>query len=172
MWIWDKLIWLITHAQTFASNWGYLGIFLVSLLASSSILLPFPSFIVIFSLGAVYNPFFVALSGALGASIGNVTSYVLGLGGKEILEKRYEKKLIKIRETFGKYGAPLWITIVNATPFPDDLVGIFCGIIKYDFKKYFLAMFLGQFILALILAYSGFYSLTWILDFLQPRLGF
>ena len=171
MLIWDKIIWIVTHAQTFASKWGYLGIFIVSLLGSSTLLIPFPSFIVLFTLGAVYNPFFVALSGALGASIGNSTSYVLGLGGKEILEKKYEEGLKRTREGFKKYGAPLWIILFYSTPLPDDLVGIFCGLIRYDFKKYFLAMFVGEFILALSLAYAGHYSLTWVLNVLQPWLG-
>jgi len=162
---------IITNSQNFVNKWGYLGIFIVSLVGSSSIIFPLPTFVILFTFGAIFNPFLVGLIGALGTSIGNLTSYVLGLGGKEILENKYSKKLNSINKTFKKYGAPIWIFLVNVTPLPDDIVGIFCGVIRYDFKKYFIAMFIGQLILSLILAYSGFYSLNWVLDYLQPRLG-
>jgi len=167
----EIFITIITNSQGFVYKWGYVGIFIVSLVGSSSIIFPLPTFVILFTFGAVFNPFLVALVGALGTSIGNLTSYLLGLGGKEILEKRYSKRLNSINKTFKKYGAPIWILLVNATPLPDDIVGIFCGVIRYDFRKYFIAMFIGQLILSLILSYAGFYSLNWVLDYLQPRLG-
>ncbi|MDI6825792.1 MAG: VTT domain-containing protein [Candidatus Aenigmarchaeota archaeon] len=162
---------IIINSHSFVNKWGYLGIFIVSLVSSASIIFPVPSFVILFSFGAIFNPLLVAIVGALGASIGNTTSYILGLGGKEILEDKYEKKLEKIKDTFKKYGAPFWIILVNATPLPDDIVGIFCGIIRYDFRRYFLYMFIGEVILALLLSYSGYYSINWVLEFLQPRLG-
>lgn len=162
---------IITNSQNFVNKWGYLGIFIVSLVGSSSIIFPLPTFVILFTFGAIFNPFLVGLVGALGTSIGNLTSYLLGLGGKEILENKYSKRLNSIKKIFKKYGAPLWIFLVNVTPLPDDIVGIFCGVIRYDFKKYFIAMFIGQLILSLVLAYAGFYSLNWVLDYLQPRLG-
>jgi membrane protein YqaA with SNARE-associated domain len=162
---------IILNSHSFVNKWGYIGIFIVSLVGSASIIFPVPSFVVLFTFGAVFNPLLVALLGALGASIGNTTSYLLGLGGKEILEDKYEKRLKQIKSAFQKYGAPFWIFLVHATPLPDDVVGIFCGVIRYDFRKYFLWMFIGQLTLSLILAYSGFYSLNWVLEFLQPKLG-
>lgn len=167
----EILIHIITNSHNFVNKWGYLGIFLVSLIGSASIILPLPTFVILFTFGAIFNPLLVALVGALGMSLGNLTSYLLGLGGKEILEDKHSKRLDSIKKTFNKYGAPLWILLVNATPLPDDIVGIFCGVIRYDFRKYFIVMFIGQLILSLVLAYSGFYSLNWVLDYLQPRLG-
>jgi membrane protein YqaA with SNARE-associated domain len=162
---------ILTNSHNFVNKWGYLGIFLVSLVSSATIIFPIPIFLILFTFGAIFNPFFVALAGAIGATVGNLTSYFLGLGGKEVLEKKYSKKLEKIKKTFHKYGSVFWIIFVNVTPLPNDIVGVFCGVIRYDFKKYFIASFIGQMILALFLAYSGFYSINWVLDFLQPRLG-
>ena len=79
---------IITNSQGFVNKWGYLGIFIVSLVGSSSLIFPLPTFVILFTFGAIFNPFLVGLIGALGTSIGNLTSYILGLGGKEILEKR------------------------------------------------------------------------------------
>jgi len=163
---------IITNSGSFVNRWGYLGIFIVSLISASSILFPIPSFVVIFTFGAVFDPFFVALFGALGATVGNMTGYFLGLGGKEILEDRYGKKLNRMKKTFKKYKGPLWITFMNATPLPEDVVSIFCGVVRYDFNKYLLATLIGQLILALILAYSGFYSVNWVLDYFGLEIGF
>lgn len=163
---------ILTNSYNFVNKWGYLGIFLVSLVSSATIIFPIPIFLILFSFGAILNPFLVALIGSIGATIGNLTSYFLGLGGKEVLENKYGKKLEKIKKTFKKYGSVFWIIFVNATPLPADIVGIFCGVIRYDFKKYFIASFLGRMMLYLVLTFSGYYSINWILDFFSPRLGF
>ena len=166
------LVSILTGSTDFVNKWGYLGIFVISLISSASILFPIPTFILIFTFGSTLNPFLVALSSAIGSTIGETTGYLLGLGGKEILEDKYSKQLEKIKKMFKKYGSVIWILIVSATPLPDDVVGIFCGVIRYDFKKYFIATFIGKLILGLILAYAGYYSLNWVLDYLQPKLGF
>lgn len=165
------LISIATGGQNFVNKWGYLGIFFVSLISSASILFPIPDFILIFTLGSTLNPFLVALFAATGSAIGETTGYVLGLGGKEILEKKYSKRLKEIKKMFKKYGSIVWIIILGATPLPDDVVGIFCGIIRYDFKKFFIAAFIGKLILYSILAFSGYYSINWVLDYIQPKLG-
>ena len=158
-------------SYSFISKWGYLGLFAASLFSSSTIFIPIPVFIFVFSFGAVLNPFFVALSSALGSALGEITGYLVGLGGKKLLEKKYEKQIKKIKKTFKKYGADVWLIIAAATPIPNDILTIFCGLIKYDWKRFLIDMFIGYFILCLILAYGGHYSINWVLDFIQPRLG-
>jgi len=164
------LITIATGGQSFVSRWGYLGIFFISLVSSASIFLPIPTFIIIFTISSTLNPFLVALFASIGATIGETTGYLLGLGGKEILEDKYSKQLENIKKMFKKYGSVFWIIILGVTPLPDDIAGIFCGLIRYDFKKYFLATFIGKIILYLILAYAGYYSLNWVLDYLEPKL--
>lgn len=165
------LISIATGSYSFVSKWGYPGIFLVSLISSASIILPVPNFILIFTFGSTLNPFLLALFAAVGSAVGETTGYLIGLGGKEILEDKYNHQLKRIKKMFHKYGSIGWIIILGASPLPDDIAGLFCGVIRYDFKKYFIATFIGKFILYLILAYSGHYSINWVLDFVQPRLG-
>jgi len=160
----DIVISILAGSYGFINTWGYIGIFLTSFI-TSAIVIPFPGFIMIFSFASVLNPALLAFAAALGASLGSLTSYMIGLGGKELLEKKYEKQLIKMKHTFKKYGSFLWIIIVNLTPIPDNLISAFCGIIRYDFKKYFLAMFIGKLILSLILAYAGHYSINWVVSY-------
>ena len=169
---WSNLLISIgTGSYDFIVKWGYAGVFLVSLISSASILLPIPNFILIFTFGSTLNPFLLALFASIGSTIGETTGYLIGLGGKEILEKKYNRQLKRINKMFKKYGSVAWIVILGASPLPDDIAGIFCGVIRYDFKKYFIATFIGKMILYLVLAYSGHYSIGWVLDYVQPKLG-
>ena len=58
----------------------------------------------------------------------------------------------------------------NVYTFTDDIVGIIAGFFKYNFKKFVLASFLGKLIMNLVLAFSGFYGISWILDIFQLNL--
>ncbi|MEM5878557.1 MAG: VTT domain-containing protein [Candidatus Aenigmatarchaeota archaeon] len=143
----------------FLDQLGYIGLAITSML-SSALFIPFPLPIVVFTMGANMNPILVALIAALFSTIGSSVKYLIGLGGKEILEKKYEKEISKVREAFEKYKFFWWLFAVGLTPFPDDPVSIFCGIVKYDFKKYFLSMFLGRLVLYLVVSLAGYYSIS------------
>jgi len=151
--------------------YGYLGIFLISLLSSATIIFPIPSAAFVFASGPILNPFFVGLLAGLGAAIGEFTGYALGIGGRKVMRKKWKKDIKNIEKLFQKYGGFFVILFFAATPLPDDLTGVFAGIIKYPVKKFFIACLIGKVILHLILAYAGFYSTRWILDILSPGFG-
>jgi len=146
-------------------SYGYLGIFLINLVGSATIILPFPAAAFVFASGAFLNPFLVGLIAALGCTIGEFTGYALGFGGRKVIEKKWKKWIKRTEKLFEKYGG-FWIIIIfAATPLPDDIVGIVGGSLKYPLKKFFLASFIGKLILNLALAYGGFYGIHWILQF-------
>jgi membrane protein DedA with SNARE-associated domain len=147
---------------TLVSNYGYLGIFLVSLIGSASILLPLPSSIFVFTSGAVLNPFLVGLSAAIGCAIGELTGFAIGTGGRKVMERKWKKQIDSTERLFQKYGGFWIILLFAATPLPDDIVGIVAGTLKYPLKKYFIASFIGKLILNMLLAYGGFYGLSWV----------
>jgi membrane protein DedA with SNARE-associated domain len=146
------------------TSYGYLGIFLVSLIGSASIFFPLPSAFLVFGSALILDPFLLGLAGGLGAAIGEFTGYVLGFGGRKLIKKKWKRDLDKTEKLFQKYGGFLIITVFAATPLPDDIVGILGGTIKYPFKKFFLATLIGKLILHWILAYGGFYGINWVLD--------
>jgi len=150
----------------FLDKLGYLGLAITSLL-SSALFLPFPLPILVFTMGANMNPFLVAILSSLFSTIGSSVKYLLGLGGKELLEKKYEKEIFKVRNAFEKYNFFWWIFAVSLTPFPDDPVSIFCGIVKYDFKKYFVAILLGRILLYTIVSFAGYYSISAIVNIIK-----
>ncbi len=143
------------------TSFGYLGVFVSSLIGSASIILPVPSFFVIFFAGTILNPAAVGIIGGIGAAIGEMTAYAAGYGGRALIDRKKAvsgKHLNHVEKLFKKYGGVLIIFIFAVTPLPDDIIGLFCGAIKYNPKKFIIVSAAGKIILYLFLAYAGFYG--------------
>ena len=137
----------------------------MGLLSSVSIFLPSPSFLVIFSVAPFFNPFVLGIAAGFGAAVGELTGYGAGLAGKKTLLKKYKKHTDKLRKSFKKYHPSMIIFLISLTPLPFDFVGIFCGVIKYSFKKFFLATLAGKIIKYWAIAYAGFYGMNWVMGY-------
>lgn len=145
-------------AQLVVGDWGYLGIFLVSLVANFSIIFPIPSFALVFAFGGILNPWLVGLAGGAGAALGELSGYAIGRGGRIAIKKRYQKRLKRVRTWTLTHGIFPIIILFGATPLPSDIVGVLAGIIRYDLKKFLLANFIGKTILHTAIAFAGLYS--------------
>jgi len=158
----DIEIWL----RDFAVQYGYLGIFLISLLGATAIFVPIPYTVVIFILGGlqdnlgnwVFEPLWIAVAAGIGSAIGEFSGYLLGVGGRKVIGDRYKKKIDFITKLFKKYG-PIAIFIFALTPLPDDLLFIPLGVMRYSLLRAFVPAILGKFFSNLIIAYSGRLSL-------------
>lgn len=149
-------------AKGVVQSFGYLGIFFINFIGSSSIIFPIPIAILVFIFGKIFNPFLVAISASVGCTLGELTGYGLGSGGKLILKKKYGKYLELGEKWFKRGQGFLTIMLFAATPLPDDVLGILGGIFNYGIKKFVLASFIGKMIMNLVLAFGGFYGIDWI----------
>jgi membrane protein DedA with SNARE-associated domain len=149
-----------TWLQNFAVQYGYLGVFLISLLGAMSIFVPIPYTLVIFILGASssFDPLLIAVAAGLGSAIGEFSGYLLGVGGRKVIGDKYKKKMDFITKLFKKYGS-IAIFIFALTPLPDDLLFIPLGVMRYSLLRAFIPALLGKFFSNLIIAYSGRLSL-------------
>lgn len=144
-------------------TFGYFGVFISSLIGSASIVLPVPSFLFVVAAGTILNPLAVGIIAGIGSAVGELTGYFIGVGlhyGKhKITKKKKEGRWEKmVKKCFGKSRGFVAIALFAVTPLPDDVIGIFCGFIRYDIKKYFIAVLIGKTILCIVLAYSGYYG--------------
>ncbi len=146
----------ITWAQSLADSWGYLGIFIVSVLGNASIIFPIPSYAVVIAFGAILNPWIVGITAGAGAALGELTGYIIGFGGRKAIKKKHKKLLEKSKKWFERHGAFPIIVLFAATPLPDDIVGILAGIIKYNLKKFLAASLIGKCIAHITLAWAGY----------------
>jgi len=146
--------WLLEWMKPFVEQFGYLGVFMISFIGSLSVIFPIPYTIVIFILGSVLDPFFVAISGGLGAALGEFSGYALGYYGSKIVSKERRRKMDYMLRVFNKYG-PVTIFLFALTPLPDDLLFIPLGVMRYPLLKAFVPALLGKISMTFILAYSG-----------------
>jgi membrane protein YqaA with SNARE-associated domain len=151
--------WLLEWMEQFAYHFGYLGVFIISFIGSVSVVFPVPYTIVIYLLGAVLNPFFVAVSGGLGSALGEFSGYALGYYGRTVVSKERQKKMDYMVKVFDRYG-PVAIFLFALTPLPDDLLFIPLGVMRYAFWKAFVPALFGKMLMTFILAYSGQQSIT------------
>jgi membrane protein YqaA with SNARE-associated domain len=151
--------WLLEWMEQFAHQFGYLGVFVISFIGSVSVVFPVPYTIVIYLLGAVLDPFFVAVSGGLGSALGEFSGYTLGYYGRKVVSKERRRKMDYMVKVFDRYG-PVAIFLFALTPLPDDLLFIPLGVMRYAFWKAFIPALLGKMLMTFILAYSGQQSIT------------
>lgn len=157
---------IVTWMRDFAVQYGYLGIFIISLFGSSSIFIPIPAPVVIFALGGsgLFDPFWIAVAAGLGATVGEYSAYLVGFGGRKLISEKYKKKMDLLSRLFKRYGAVV-IFVFTLTPLPTDLLFIPLGVMRYSVLRIFIPALLGKFLSNLIIAYSGYLSIHFIRDF-------
>ena len=151
--------------REFAVQYGYLGVFLISMIGAMSIFIPIPYTVVIFTLGGLqtFDPLWIAVAAGAGAAVGEFSGYLIGFGGRRVIGEKYKKKMDFLTKLFKKFG-PIVIFVFALTPLPDDLLFIPLGIMRYGLLRAFIPALLGKFVSNLIIAYSGRLALTFIID--------
>jgi len=146
-----------TELVNIALAHGYLGVFILAILCNMTFFLPAPVVVPIYALGVTHKPIILGLSSGLGSTIGEFSSYVIGVASKKVIDTRYERQLRITRRLLEKYGMIL-VFIFALTPLPDDLLLVTFGIVDYDLKKAFTAMLAGKILMNIGVAYAGRYS--------------
>jgi len=145
----------------FALQYGYAGVFVISIIGAMSIIIPIPYTLFIYLLGAFLDPIPLALAGGLGSAVGEVSGYLIGYYGRAIIKEERQRKMDYMLKIFNRYGS-ITIFLFALTPLPDDLLFIPLGIMRYRFIKVFIPAFLGKSLMCLILAYGGRLSIEFI----------
>ena len=152
------------HVERFAER-GYVGVFLIALLANATVLLPAPGVAVIYAMGAIFNPLGVGLAAGTGGALGELSGYLAGFSGQAAIERIdvYER----IKPWVDKYGG--WaILVLSAIPNPFfDIAGIAAGIAKMPLRTFLLFTWVGQLIKMTMFALAGHYSITIITNFIK-----
>jgi len=121
---------------------GYLGAFLISLVANATIILPMPVLLLLFALAAAFNPVLVGLVGAVGGAIGELSGYIAGYSGRRIA--RSNKWFVRAEKWMRRWGT-LTIFVFSLVPLlPFDAAGMVAGVLRFPIWKVLLACFLGK----------------------------
>ncbi|VVC01224.1 SNARE associated Golgi protein [uncultured archaeon] len=137
-------------------NYGYVGVFLVSLFTSATVLVPVPGWAVVIAMSATLNPYLVGIAAGLGSGLGEITGYIIGDGVMDITDPQHKKHIELVR----KYGfAAVFVLAVIPNPL-FDVAGIAAGAIRMPMWQFLLAAIAGRIIRFVLLAYFGAWALA------------
>jgi membrane protein YqaA with SNARE-associated domain len=156
---------------------GYLGLFLISLLAGSPIPIPTPSMILTFTLGSLLNPVVVGTVSGLGNAGGYALIYLTGRSGFRLLpnfnvsDSRIGRFLRKIRMSrmIDSPNQTGMVAVFLLSIYPNPVLApmvLGMGATRFSFTKFFLACWAGKTIMTMVLALSGYFGLGSLLHFL------
>jgi len=144
-------------------RYGYIGIFLISIAANATIIIPLPGVAFTTAMGAIFNPVGVAIAAGLGAAFGELSGYLAGFSGQAVVERAapYERLVNWMR----KHQNLTYVLIVVLAFIPNplfDLAGMAAGGLKLPVWKFLIPCAIGKILKMLMFAYAGYYSITWI----------
>ena len=160
---------IINIITSLISSYGYLGIFIAAFAETifppipSELIFPLAGFIGFKSNFTYFETFLMALSGAVGATIGAIVIYLVSLKiGRIAIVKlgKYvfvsEKKIESAERWFEKYGVYA-VFLGRMAPGVRELISIPAGIAKMPFAKFVTFTFFGSLVWSLILVFSGYF---------------
>jgi membrane protein YqaA with SNARE-associated domain len=137
--------------------YGYLGVFLVSIITCSSIVVPVPGWILVAALGAILNPVLVGVVSGIGGTIGEMTGYILGYGGRLAVENvGIYNRMVQWMKRWG--SVTIFVLALVPNPF-FDLAGAAAGLLRFPIWKFLLFGAAGRIPKNIFFAYIGVWGL-------------
>lgn len=149
-------------------RYGYLGIFITTLVGSATVVLPVPALAIVYVAGSIWSPLLVGLVAGLGDALGEFTGYLAGYAGQGLIENaplygRFEKWMLR--------NGFLTIFFLSVIPNPFfDLAGVAAGASEFPGKWFFLAAWMGKTIKDTAIALAGYYSIPVFTNSILPGL--
>jgi membrane protein YqaA with SNARE-associated domain len=150
-------------------NYGYAGIFLISIAANATIIIPLPGVAFTTAMGAIFNPIGVAVAAGLGAAVGELSGYLAGFSGQGVAEKA--KFYERLTDWMRRHQNLAYLAVVLLAFIPNpffDLAGMASGALKLPVWKFLIACAIGKIGKMLLFAYAGYYSVGWLTSWLHP----
>ena len=139
---------------------GYTSIFFLSFIAAALIFLPVSALAsVCVAVVVDLNPFVVAVVAASAESIGELTGYLAGMGGKAIFDRN--RFYLRFKNLFSRYAA---FTLLFGSAIPNplfDVMGVAAGSILYPVKKFLVLVCIGKTLKFTWVGLSCYYGATW-----------
>lgn len=145
-------------------GYGYLGVFIISILGGATILVPVPMLAVVLAMGGVMqHPWLVAISAASGELIGAVTIYMTGHhAGRVLSNSKHGKiqsaydRMLGLMARRGSLTLFIVASVVNPFFYPTALAA---GALRFGLKRYIPIVFIGKIIKSMTVVYIGYWGL-------------
>lgn len=122
--------------------WGYLGVFVVTFIATASFILPIPYLLIVARAGMYLDPTLLSLVAGVAGALGELTGYAIGVSGRDLIAKgKWYEKANHWMVTYGFWCVAFFAFIPN--PF-FDAIGFAAGVLRYPLWKFALACMIGK----------------------------
>ena len=122
--------------------WGYLGVFVVTFIATASFILPIPYLLIVARAGMYLDPTMLSLVAGVAGALGELTGYAIGVSGRDLIAKgKWYEKANHWMVTYGFWCVAFFAFIPN--PF-FDAIGFAAGVLRYPLWKFGLACMIGK----------------------------
>lgn len=148
------------------AKYGYIGIFVLSLISGFMPLIPVPDIIFVFTLGAVLVPVYVGLLAGLGESIGSMGVYITGYSSARAFHALDHGVMSKFRDwikTRGSFSVFAMSAIFNPLFYPFTVIA---GMMHFGWWRFFILMLAGKSLKNIVVAYAGFFGVKALVDLL------
>ena len=152
-----------------AGRYGYLGVFIISIVTGGTILIPVPGLLVVFTLGSILEPYIVGALAGIGEAIGSIFIYLTGYGGRsgvkklEKIDNRFTVKFEDWLHRRGSIAVFVMSSIINPLFFPFTAIA---GAMRFGLPKFFFVCWAGKTVKGMAVAYLGYYGLGSILHWI------
>jgi uncharacterized membrane protein YdjX (TVP38/TMEM64 family) len=138
-------------------QYGYVAVFLVSLISNATVILPVPGLAINSVMGGVFNPWIVGLVGGTAQALGELTGYMTGYSGQTWVDENptYDR----LARWMQRRGL-LTVAVLAAIPNPAfDLAGIAAGALRLPVWKFLAGCAIGGIIKNTVFALAGYYGI-------------
>jgi membrane protein DedA with SNARE-associated domain len=159
---------IIQHRSYIAqiAQWGYLGLFIISVLTNGTFILPGFGIILTFTLGGVLNPAIVGAVAGIGEAIGAIGAYFTGYAGRGLLGDGNSGLYVRFNNIIDRHGSKAIFFVSSVlSPFFYPFA-VFLGALRYGWIRFFLATWAGRTAKSMVLAYLGYFGLRSLLRLL------
>jgi membrane protein YqaA with SNARE-associated domain len=188
---WEFWVGILTIALTFGlaiavvfywksfqeqASYSYLGLFFVSTIGGATVIIPVPSLVVQFTMGAVLHPAIVGAVAGFGSGIGGTLVYLFGRGGRRIFSNigfssprsdraiiRWTARVMGWAKNRGSLVVFLMSAVLNPVFFP---MAFAMGASRFRLWKFFIMCWAGNTVKSMIIAYLGYFGLAALLRWL------
>ena len=158
----------------YVATYGLLGMLIVAFLGGSllnMIAIPVPYWLLVFTLPSILAPQFqigapilVGITSGVGASLGQLLTFMLGYGGRDLSQKLAYKfnrglydRALRWAQRHGSLAVFLMSAIINPFHLPMTLA---MASLRYPVWKFLLFSLLGNILKSSFIAFCGYFGLT------------
>lgn len=155
------------------SHYGYLGVFVISIFAGATVLVPIPGILVVFTMGSILHPAVVGVISGLGEAVGSIGIYLSGYSGQRAVQGLNSHGLFaKFSDWIRRRGSVavfLMSAILNPLFYPFTAIA---GMLRFGLVRFFFLCWGGKSVKNMMIAYAGFFGLRSLLRWAGFMMGF